>query len=68
MAFYFFSLHIPFSFGGLSVVAQILHQTVMDLQTEVSFSIFMVNVVKEYFVCSMRILHIKETMLPFYWC
>ncbi|XP_034701243.1 uncharacterized protein LOC117926265 isoform X4 [Vitis riparia] len=34
MAFYFFSLHIPFSFGGLSVVAQILHQPVIDPQTE----------------------------------
>ncbi|KAI3780692.1 hypothetical protein L2E82_10679 [Cichorium intybus] len=30
MAFYVFSLHIPLSFGGLSVVAQLLHQTHLD--------------------------------------
>ncbi|KAF8411162.1 hypothetical protein HHK36_003705 [Tetracentron sinense] len=34
MALYFFSLHIPLSFGGLSVVAQSLHQPVLDPQTE----------------------------------
>lgn len=27
---YFFSLHIPLSFGGLSVIAQLLHQPVLD--------------------------------------
>ncbi|KAI3736164.1 hypothetical protein L6452_15698 [Arctium lappa] len=30
MAFYVFSLHIPLSFGGLSVVAQLLHQNALD--------------------------------------
>ncbi|XP_068646586.1 uncharacterized protein [Aristolochia californica] len=31
---YFFSLHIPLSFGGLSVVSQILHKTTLDPQTK----------------------------------
>ncbi|KAK2966323.1 hypothetical protein RJ640_000266 [Escallonia rubra] len=35
MALYMFSLHIPLSFGGLSVVAEMLHQPVIDPQTEV---------------------------------
>ncbi|KAI7728736.1 hypothetical protein M8C21_033791, partial [Ambrosia artemisiifolia] len=35
MAFYIFSLHIPLSFGGLSIVAQLLHQTVLDPNTQV---------------------------------
>eukprot|EP00268_Persea_americana_P058289 TRINITY_DN7041_c1_g1_i4.p1 TRINITY_DN7041_c1_g1~~TRINITY_DN7041_c1_g1_i4.p1 ORF type:complete len:300 (-),score=42.73 TRINITY_DN7041_c1_g1_i4:278-1177(-) len=30
MGLYFFSFHIPLSFGGLSVIAQMLHQPVMD--------------------------------------
>ncbi|KAK9922440.1 hypothetical protein M0R45_030904 [Rubus argutus] len=34
MAFYIFSLHIPLSFGGLSVVAHVLHQPILDPQTE----------------------------------
>ncbi|OVA00581.1 DnaJ domain [Macleaya cordata] len=34
MSLYIFSLHIPLSFGGLSVVAQIMHQPVLDPQTE----------------------------------
>ncbi|KAK3039586.1 hypothetical protein RJ639_027730 [Escallonia herrerae] len=34
MALYMFSLHIPLSFGGLSVVAEMLHQPVIDPQTE----------------------------------
>ncbi|KAI3854277.1 hypothetical protein MKW98_024700 [Papaver atlanticum] len=34
MGLYFFSLHIPLSFGGLSVVAQILQQPVLDPQIE----------------------------------
>lgn len=34
MALYIFSLHIPVSFGGLSVVAETLHQNVLDPQTE----------------------------------
>ena len=36
MAFYMFILHIPLSFGGLSVVAKILHEPHLDPQTEVS--------------------------------
>ncbi|KAJ4976770.1 hypothetical protein NE237_001876 [Protea cynaroides] len=34
MALYFFSLHIPLSFGGLSVVAEIMHQPVLGPQTK----------------------------------
>ncbi|XP_042485052.1 uncharacterized protein LOC122065326 [Macadamia integrifolia] len=34
MGLYFFSLHIPLSFGGLSVVAEIMHQPVLDPQTK----------------------------------
>ncbi|KAM7503454.1 hypothetical protein LguiB_002358 [Lonicera macranthoides] len=34
MALYMFSLHVPLSFGGLSIVAEILHQPVLDPQTE----------------------------------
>ncbi|XP_027170136.1 uncharacterized protein LOC113769992 isoform X1 [Coffea eugenioides] len=34
MAFYVFSLHIPLSFGGLAIVATILHQEVIEPQTE----------------------------------
>lgn len=36
MGLYFFSFHIPLSFGGLSVIAQMLHQPVMDPLAEVS--------------------------------
>lgn len=36
MAFYMFSLHIPLSFGGISVIAQILKEPNLDTQTEVS--------------------------------
>ncbi|XP_050248252.1 uncharacterized protein LOC126695521 isoform X1 [Quercus robur] len=35
MAFYMFILHIPLSFGGLSVVAKILHEPHLDPQTEI---------------------------------
>ncbi|RZC46500.1 hypothetical protein C5167_039441, partial [Papaver somniferum] len=35
MGLYFFSLHVPLSFGGLSAVAQILQQPVLDPQIEV---------------------------------
>lgn len=35
MAFYMFSLHIPLSFGGISVVAQLLKEPNLDPQTEV---------------------------------
>ncbi|KAL6286592.1 hypothetical protein ACE6H2_010982 [Prunus campanulata] len=34
MAFYMFSLHIPLSFGGLSVVAHVLHEPILDPQIE----------------------------------
>ena len=41
LALYIFSLHIPLSFGGLSVVANVLHQPILDPQTEVSKSIIL---------------------------
>ncbi|KAK4741718.1 hypothetical protein SAY87_025306 [Trapa incisa] len=34
LSFYLFSVHIPLSFGGLSIVAHVLHQSVLDPQTE----------------------------------
>ncbi|KAL7102248.1 hypothetical protein ACP275_08G107600 [Erythranthe tilingii] len=37
MGFYMFSIHIPLSFGGLSAAANILHQPVLDPQTEALF-------------------------------
>lgn len=36
MAFYMFCLHIPLSFGGLSMVSGILHQRHLEPQTQVS--------------------------------
>ncbi|GJY65275.1 CAAX amino terminal protease family protein [Tanacetum coccineum] len=42
MAFYIFSLHIPLSFGGLSFVAKLLHQTVLDSETQV-FSLILIQ-------------------------
>ncbi|KAJ0434183.1 putative Type II CAAX prenyl endopeptidase Rce1 [Helianthus annuus] len=42
MAFYIFSLHIPLSFGGLSVVAQLLQQTALDPNTQV-FSLLLIQ-------------------------
>lgn len=34
VAFYVLSLHVPLSFGGLSVIASILHQRILDPQVE----------------------------------
>ncbi|TYJ00050.1 hypothetical protein E1A91_A13G060800v1 [Gossypium mustelinum] len=34
MALYMFNLHIPLGFGGLSIVSYLLHQPVLDPQTE----------------------------------
>ncbi|MFS8024291.1 putative CPBP intramembrane metalloprotease [Helianthus anomalus] len=42
MAFYIFSLHIPLSFGGLSVVAQLLQQTALDPNTQ-AFSLLLIQ-------------------------
>ncbi|KAI3744990.1 hypothetical protein L1987_58089 [Smallanthus sonchifolius] len=42
MAFYIFSLHIPLSFGGLSVVAQLLHQTDLHPNTQ-AFSLLLIQ-------------------------
>ncbi|GAB4824948.1 hypothetical protein Ancab_007820 [Ancistrocladus abbreviatus] len=35
MAFYFFSLHVPFSFGGLSFFAQVLHRPNIEPEAKV---------------------------------
>ncbi|KAI8551693.1 hypothetical protein RHMOL_Rhmol06G0205900 [Rhododendron molle] len=44
MAIYLFSLHVPLSFGGLAVVAHVLHQPVLDPQTQVrKLSVIMIN-------------------------
>ncbi|XP_042058246.1 uncharacterized protein LOC121802631 [Salvia splendens] len=37
MGFYVFSIHVPLSFGGLSAAAKILHQPILDPQTEAFF-------------------------------
>ncbi|XP_022850110.1 uncharacterized protein LOC111372146 isoform X2 [Olea europaea var. sylvestris] len=37
MGFYVFSIHIPLSFGGLSVAAKVLHQAVLDPQIQAFF-------------------------------
>ncbi|KAL8228507.1 hypothetical protein R6Q57_016091 [Mikania cordata] len=42
MAFYIFSLHFPLSFGGVSVVAKILHQAALDPNTQV-YSMLMIQ-------------------------
>ncbi|KAL2466478.1 CAAX amino terminal protease family protein [Abeliophyllum distichum] len=34
MGFYVFSIHVPLSFGGLSLAAKVLHQTVLDPQIQ----------------------------------
>ncbi|KAJ6744972.1 CAAX AMINO TERMINAL PROTEASE FAMILY PROTEIN [Salix purpurea] len=36
MALYMFNLHVTLGIGGLSIVANVLHQPVLDPQTEVS--------------------------------
>lgn len=46
LSFYLFSVHIPLSFGGLSIVAHVLHQTLLDPQTEVNATLISSFVVK----------------------
>ncbi|ESQ50463.1 hypothetical protein EUTSA_v10002053mg [Eutrema salsugineum] len=41
LAVYMFCLHIPLSFGGLSIVARILHQRLLDPQTQVLSLVFL---------------------------
>ncbi|KAF9588147.1 hypothetical protein IFM89_007811 [Coptis chinensis] len=45
MGLYFFSLHIPLSFGGLSVVAKIMNQAVLDPQIE-AVSILLIQTIE----------------------
>ncbi|KAK1434192.1 hypothetical protein QVD17_11111 [Tagetes erecta] len=42
MAFYIFSLHIPLSFGGLSIVAKLSHQTDLDPNTQ-AYSLLLIQ-------------------------
>ena len=44
MGFYVFSIHVPLSFGGLSAAAKILHQPVLDPQTQVCILVAMLKV------------------------
>ncbi|PWA48775.1 CAAX amino terminal protease family protein [Artemisia annua] len=57
MAVYIFSLHIPLSFGGLSVVAKLLHQTVLDSETQV-FSLLLIQTLE--LVAFMSLLQFSE--------
>ncbi|KAE8691429.1 CAAX amino terminal protease family protein, putative isoform 2 [Hibiscus syriacus] len=45
MALYMFNLHIPVGFGGLSIVAYILHQPVLDPQTQ-ALSLLVIDVLE----------------------
>ena len=45
-AAYFFILHVPLSFGGLSVIAQILHEPNLDPLTMVNELFQIANVVE----------------------
>ncbi|GKU96478.1 hypothetical protein SLEP1_g9709 [Rubroshorea leprosula] len=42
LAFYMFNLHIPLGYGGMSIIAYILHQTVLDPQTQ-ALSLFVLE-------------------------
>ncbi|KAI5660828.1 hypothetical protein M9H77_20151 [Catharanthus roseus] len=45
MAFYIFSMHVPLSFGGLSVIANTLNQRVLEPQVE-ALSIFSIQTIE----------------------
>ncbi|XP_052208516.1 uncharacterized protein LOC127812193 isoform X2 [Diospyros lotus] len=49
MALYLFSLHIPLSFGGLSVVSYLLHRPTLDAQTE-AMSLLAIQAIELYAV------------------
>ncbi|XVF66846.1 hypothetical protein PTKIN_Ptkin10aG0071000 [Pterospermum kingtungense] len=59
MAFYMFNLHIPLSFGGLSTVAYILHQPVLDPQTQ-ALSFLVLDIVE----LLATLLLLKSTIKP----
>ncbi|KAH1031188.1 hypothetical protein J1N35_043362 [Gossypium stocksii] len=45
MALYMFNLHIPLGFGGLSIVSYLLHQPVLDPQTE-ALSLLVIDILE----------------------
>ncbi|XP_073157036.1 uncharacterized protein [Henckelia pumila] len=45
IGFYVFSIHVPLSFGGLSVATKMLHQPVLDLQTA-AFLILVIQILE----------------------
>ncbi|KAB2008888.1 hypothetical protein ES319_D10G130400v1 [Gossypium barbadense] len=45
MALYMFNLHIPFGFGGLSIVSYLLHQPILDPQTE-ALSLLVIDILE----------------------
>lgn len=45
LGFYVFSIHVPLSFGGLSVASKILHQPVLDSQIE-AFLILVIQILE----------------------
>ncbi|KAL5730283.1 hypothetical protein ACHQM5_003123 [Ranunculus cassubicifolius] len=45
MGLYLFSLHIPLSFGGLSVIAKVMNNSVLDSQTE-AVSILLIQTIE----------------------
>ena len=44
-SFYIFTLHIPFSFGGLSAIAQIIGQPKLDPQNKVRFFLYVIALI-----------------------
>ncbi|TYI60874.1 hypothetical protein E1A91_D10G134500v1 [Gossypium mustelinum] len=45
MALYMFNLHIPLGFGGLSIVSYLLHQPILDPQTE-ALSLLVIDILE----------------------
>ncbi|XP_075483009.1 uncharacterized protein LOC142523214 isoform X4 [Primulina tabacum] len=45
IGFYVFSIHVPLSFGGLSVASKILHQAVLDSQIQ-AFLILIIQILE----------------------
>ncbi|KAL2937735.1 putative membrane peptidase YdiL [Bienertia sinuspersici] len=61
IGFYFFSLHIPMSFGGLSVVAHLLHQS--DLEPQIKAIAILVIETVELF-CALLLLQFTAKHKP----
>lgn len=61
MALYMFNFHIPLGIGGLSIVANVLHQPVLDPQTEV-LSLLAIQILE----LAASLLLLKSTAKPEY--